>query len=377
MPSTPVFGAVAPFAMFAFAGVQQLEVDRQTQLAHSMGAVLIGSLIALFLSGAVSMQVFLYFQLYPRDVLRFKVMVVAVWVIDALHSAMTITANWQYLIVHFGDWDTIDDITWSIAASVALTATITFFVHCFFIHRIYSLSRANWYIIAPLVLLALVRLISAAISTSEMITLKSYSGFVQGYDFVFTIGLSSAASLDIFITIGLCYFLRRGRTGLGRLVASSMDRIVDTITLYTIENGMLTCITTVVSLICWLTMPTNLIFLGLHFAISKLYANSFLATLNSRKSLLNKSQGSSGGGDHALPVLFPSTFRRSNPNGWAHRSHGETRLEVTVEKTVEHDVEGPDRSDSDAGTSGRSQSRGNGITIQISKSPDAAYLPAK
>ncbi|KAI0696880.1 hypothetical protein C8T65DRAFT_663099 [Cerioporus squamosus] len=370
MPSTLPFGAVAPFAMSAFAGVQQLEVDRQTQLAHSMGAVLVGSLIALFLSGAVSMQVFLYFQLYPRDIPRIKLMVVTVWVIDALHSAMTITANWQYLIVHFGDWDTIDDITWSIAASVALTATITFFVHCFFIHRIYSLSRANWYITAPLVLLAFVRLISAAISTSEMISLKSYSGFVHGYDFVFTIGLASAASLDIFITIGLCYFLRRGRTGLG-----SMDRIVDAITLYTIENGMLTCITTVVSLICWLTMPTNLIFLGLHFAISKLYANSFLATLNSRKSLLNKSQGSSG--DHPLPVLFPSSFRRSNANAWTHRSQGETRLQVTVEKTVEHDVEGLEPSDSDAGTSARSQRGGNGLAIELSKSPDAAYLPAE
>ena len=47
MPSTVLLGAVAPFAMKALAGVQQLEVDRQTKFAHSMGAVLIGSLIAL------------------------------------------------------------------------------------------------------------------------------------------------------------------------------------------------------------------------------------------------------------------------------------------------------------------------------------------
>ena len=33
-------------------------------------------------------------------------------VIDALHSIMTIIANWKYLIGRFGDWDTIDDITW-------------------------------------------------------------------------------------------------------------------------------------------------------------------------------------------------------------------------------------------------------------------------
>ena len=33
-------------------------------------------------------------------------------VIDALHSIMTMTANWQYLITRFGEWDTTDEITW-------------------------------------------------------------------------------------------------------------------------------------------------------------------------------------------------------------------------------------------------------------------------
>ncbi|KAI0756068.1 hypothetical protein C8Q80DRAFT_1264175 [Daedaleopsis nitida] len=356
---------------FAPVDSEEREVDLHTQLAHSMGAVLIGSLIALFLSGAVWMQVFLYWQLYPKDNIRIKAMVMFAWVLDTLHSIMTMVANWQYLIVDYGRWDTIDHITWSIAVSVALTASITFFVHCFFIHRIYSLSRRNYFIAAPLVLLALVRLVAASISTSEMINLKSYAGFVQGYDFVFTIGLSTAASLDVFITIGLCYYLRRGRTGLG-----SMDRIVDSITLYTVENGMLTCLTTSVSLICWLTMPTNLIFLGLHFAISKLYANSFLATLNSRKSLMNKSQASSG--DYPLPVRFPSSFRSRGGNGaataWSHRSQVETQLQVTVEKTVHHAVDVDPEPSSDGGSSSRMH---RDTTIDLSKTPPAVYLPSE
>ncbi|EJF67448.1 hypothetical protein BD309DRAFT_1077320 [Dichomitus squalens] len=345
-------------------------VDRETQLAHSMGAVLIGSLVGLFLSGAVTMQAFLYYQLYPKDMLRIKVMVLVVWVIDALHSIMTMNANWQYLIQRFGDWDTTDEITWSIAVSVALTATITFFVHCFFIHRIYNLSHKNMYITAPLVALALVRLVTACISTSEMIRLRSYSGFVHGYDYVFTIGLSTAVSLDIFITIGLCYYLRRGRSPL-----SSMDRIIDTITLYTVENGMLTCITTIASLICWVTMPTNLIFLGLHFAISKLYANSFLATLNARKSLLNKSQGSTG--DHPLPVLFPSHYpaRRATLGPWSQRSQTETHLQVTIEKTVQRDVDEIEGGSTPRGAVSRSGRETPTIDLDdLSKSPPAAYL---
>ncbi|KAH9854487.1 hypothetical protein C2E23DRAFT_818892 [Lenzites betulinus] len=318
------------------------EVSPQQALERSMGAVLLGSLVALFLSGAVNMQVFLYAQLYPKDRLRLKIMVFVIWLLDTVHSVMAMLANWQYLIVHFGEWDNMDNITWSVAATVALTAFATFLVHCFFTHRIHTLSRHNWYITTPLVALALVRLISALISTSEMVRLHSFREFVDRYDYVFTLGLSTAASLDVLIAAGLCYFLRRGRSGF-----TSMDKIVDAITLYTIENGMLTCVTTVISLVCWLTMPTNLIFLGLHFAISKLYANSLLATLNARKSLLNKSQGSSAEREHHLPVIFPDSFARRTEFGttWSrHRSHGEPAvgLQVNIQKStrIQHDSDG-------------------------------------
>ncbi|KAH9914898.1 uncharacterized protein BXZ73DRAFT_81507 [Epithele typhae] len=311
---------------------------RLRQLEESMGSILIGSLIALFLSGAVSIQAVLYFQMYTRDSFGLKTTVGVIWLIDLFHSAMTMVANWEYLIVNFGAWDVMDTIVWSIAVSVVLTAWITFFVHCFFIHRIYRLSRGNLWLTVPLALIALLRIVSANISTSEMIRLKSYSEFVTDYSYVFTIGLSSAASLDVLITAAMCFYLRRGRSGFG-----SMDKIIDSITAYTIETGMLTCVTTTVSLICWLAMPTNLVFLGLHFAISKLYANSFLATLNARKSLVAKSQGSGDGAEqHPLPLMFPSPFERrraaSRLERWSQRSHTETRLQVTVEKTIQrHD----------------------------------------
>ncbi|EEB90645.1 hypothetical protein MPER_11123 [Moniliophthora perniciosa FA553] len=78
-------------------------------------------------------------------------------------------------------------------------------------------------------------------------------------------------------------------------------KTVDTLTLYTLENGLLTCLAATASLITWLVMPNNLIFLGIHFIIEKceqrcsgqwvkliypeVYANSLLASLNTRKEL--------------------------------------------------------------------------------------------
>ncbi|EMD32502.1 hypothetical protein CERSUDRAFT_118537 [Gelatoporia subvermispora B] len=315
-------------------------IDAKT-LRNSLGAVLLGSLICCFLTGIVSMQSAMYWRIYPKDMGRIKATVAIVWGVDFVHAFMACAANWTYLIENFGNLDVSTHITWSVAVTVALTALNTFLVQAFFAHRIHTLSRGMWWITAPITILAFLRLFAALVSTAEMIRLRSYPAFVDQFAWVFTVGLSLGAVVDILIAIGLCYFLRRGRTGF-----SSMDRIIDSITLYTVENGLLTSVTTVISLICWVTMPHNLIFLGLHFAISKLYANSFLATLNARKALMTRSQGSSDrGGDHALPVLFPDSYRsRGVFSRYGAANTGVdpvgTKVQINVEKTIQCDNEG-------------------------------------
>ncbi|KAL1940667.1 hypothetical protein VTO73DRAFT_8102 [Trametes versicolor] len=262
-----------------------IDVDEGTwdALYQSSGAVLVGGLVALFLSGAVLMQVVIYWQMYPNDPKKMKAMVALIWLLDSVHSAMVGIANWENLVLGFGKFDGLDGITWSVAMTVALTAMTTFLVHCFFSYRIHTLSRGNWYITGPLFALASIRLVAAAVSTGEMLRLKSFSEFVKKFSYVFTLGLGTSTGLDILITGILCYYLRQRKSGLAR-----MDHVIGLLTVYTVENGMLTCVTTAVSLVCWLAMPNNLIFLGLHLAISKMYANSFMAryAFNGRSTLI-------------------------------------------------------------------------------------------
>ncbi|RPD70782.1 hypothetical protein L226DRAFT_513983 [Lentinus tigrinus ALCF2SS1-7] len=328
-------------------------------LYDSFGAVLIGGLVALFLSGVAFLQVVLYWQTYPFDPKKTKAVVVVVWILDIVHSAMICTANWQNLVKNFGKWDGLDYITWSIAFTVALTATTTFLVHCFFSHRIHTLSRGNWWITVPLVTLALVRLVAATVSTTEMILLESFEQFVKKYAYVFTLGLSTSTALDIIITGILCYYLRQRKSGYDR-----MDRIINTLTLYTVETGMLTCVTTAVALICWVRMSDNLVFLGLHLAISKLYANSLLArcacmslwtsrrgltgpvgcSLNARRSLSNRSEGSSSEG-YPMPVMFAGLYSPRSPiTPWSPRTRSEPgsakplQVNIDIEQTIHREA---------------------------------------
>ncbi|TCD65580.1 hypothetical protein EIP91_002464 [Steccherinum ochraceum] len=329
----------------------------------TLGAILVGNIVSVFLSGIVAMQVLLYFRLYPKDLTRIKMIVLCIWLLDLVHSILVSTANWTYLIDNYGNSNISDTIFWSVAVTIALTAVITFFVHCFFAHRILTLSRYNWFIVTPIFVLALARLGFACVTTSRMILLGSFEEFTKVSavlfsalrQYIFTAGLALATAVDIMIAAALIWFLNKNRTGF-----SAMDTVIDSITLYTVESGLLTSVITVISLIFWLTMSHNLVFLALHFAISKLYANAFLATLNARKALRGRTRSSGGGSSHPMPVLFPTGFSRLSRLNRDYSSRHDvepitTKVQINVEKTVEHDIEIDEYSDS-PGSGSRSYS---------------------
>lgn len=301
--------------------------------------------MAFILSGVVGVQCIIFYKLYPNDKPRKKILVAFVWFLDLLHSSFICAALVDYFVTYFGDTSRIDHISWSIGLSIVVTAIQTLTCHFFFASKIHKSSGKNWFFTAPVLVLAFARLFAASVSTSEMIILKRYSAFNEHYPgWVFTTGLSLSAGVDIIITSCLCYFLRTIRKRLGSS-ESVMVHVVDTLTLYTLENGLLTCIAATSSLICWLVMPTNLVFLGLHFVIGKLYANSLLASLNTRKELrqIQTHMQPWTRSDTSYPILTGDDFgpyRIRDPFTYptpldAYRPLRKSKLQVNVSQTVE------------------------------------------
>ncbi|KAF8167098.1 hypothetical protein B0H34DRAFT_791870 [Crassisporium funariophilum] len=242
-------------------------------IPKTFGALLLGGLFASVLSGLVVIQVVVYFKLYPADVTRLKALVLIVWFLDTCHTICIWLALWSYFIDNYGSLDKIDVIHWNIALTIVFTAILTFFVHLFFAHRIFMLSQRNYVLTVPIVTLAIFRLVSASVTTGEMLHLHSYSSFKHEIRWVFTTGLALSSSVDILITASLFFLLQTSRTS-----APNLNAIIDSLIRYAFETGSLTCAGTIISMICWLAMPNNLIFMGLHFVIGKLYANSLLVT---------------------------------------------------------------------------------------------------
>ncbi|TFK22285.1 hypothetical protein FA15DRAFT_671665 [Coprinopsis marcescibilis] len=254
-------------------------------LGRTFGALLLGSAMAFGLSGIVSTQCVVYYKQYPKDTTRTKCTVGVSWILDIAHTIFVIVAIYEYFITYFGEAARADWIPWSLALSVVTTALQTLLVHCFFAEKIYRSSQNNWLITAPIVVIAFIRVVCATITTANMIRLGRFSAFSDIFPrTMFTTGLTLSAVVDILITGWLCYYLREIRTRIGPR-GTVMVRMVDSLTLYTLENAALPCFAAIASLICWLSMPHNLIFMGLHLVISKLYANSLLASLNMRNEL--------------------------------------------------------------------------------------------
>jgi len=248
---------------------------------------------------------------------------------------------WNYIIPHFGDVPRVDYIPWTVAMTIIVTAILTIIVHSFLALRIHRLLKNDWRITGPILILAVLRLCSACVTGSEMIRLQSFAAFARQFRWVFTLGLALSTAVDVLITVTLCYKLRSSRTG----SAFSTDNIIDSLVIYTLENGSLTCAGTVLSMIFWLTMSYNRLFLALHFIIAKLYANSLLATLNTRKRLSESRFQNTHSSDHRLPVIFtefPGGPRQTyRPKHFSGTDISETKtvvdakLQISVQKTVE------------------------------------------
>nr|GAT42666.1 predicted protein [Mycena chlorophos] len=293
---------------------QTLSIEGMSEVGLTLGPLLIGGSIALVLSGMVTVQSIVFYKLYPNEMRIRLGMVFLIWILDAAHSIFIVAALFDYFIKYFGDVTRAGYIPWSIGLSVLVTAITTLIVHMYYAQKIFKSSGRNWWITAPVLVLAFLRLFAASVSTAEMIRLRRYSAFTEKYPgWVFTTGLSLSAGVDIIITFLLCYFLRRLRR---RTASTPMAHVVDVLTIYTLENGLLTCLMVTASLICWVTMQQNLVFLGLHFVIGKLYANSCLISLNTRKALREMRWGQNDW-DPAMPPLSAEDFAHQGGSAYA------------------------------------------------------------
>ncbi|THU78915.1 hypothetical protein K435DRAFT_811152 [Dendrothele bispora CBS 962.96] len=241
-------------------------------IAGTYGSVLIGALVSSMLSGVLSVQCMMYIRTFASDPLYIKGIVTVVEILDITHSVIIWTGLWEWIVTDFGDMSHVDHIPRQSHCvvskfSVLLTAITTLMTHWIFGWRIFkqlrsvTVSKNNHLISAPIPQspLQVKTIHMRKMSSGEMLHLRTFQSFRDQFmcsfnnQWLFSLGLSISVSVDVYITTIMFIILKRTR-----------------------EKSL--TVVTVASLICWVTMD-NLVFLGLHFIVSKYNSYSLIYSL--------------------------------------------------------------------------------------------------
>ncbi|GAW00663.1 hypothetical protein LENED_002205 [Lentinula edodes] len=145
---------------------------------------------------------------------------------------------------------------------------------------------------------------------------------------------------DITITFVMVYFLRTSRSGIKRT-----DALMNRLMYFCLKTGLLTTFCAILSLISISIWPNTFIYITFYCALARLYANSFLATLNARDQL-RKSNRPLGSSLFSNPTLSGLEWARAMASDTVITSSDIPKsctnplsIKQEVETHIHHDIE--------------------------------------
>ncbi|KAI0266351.1 hypothetical protein BC834DRAFT_969395 [Gloeopeniophorella convolvens] len=304
---------------------------------NTLGALLIGGLASGVLFGITCMQTYIYYE-RNNDKWTLRAFVAALWAMDAFDFAITCHIVYFYVIKNFANpFALLGKPVWSLAVHVVITSVADFSVRIMFARRIWRLSNKNTILTAGILVSSTADLVVGTVIAVRTLTFSSIAQ-LQSESTMFYINFACGAFSDVYVAVVLSYFLARSRTG----VNARMDSIVTVLMLYTINTGLLTAADACAGMILFVVMPDNFIYITFYFQLSKLYTNAFLATLNNRESLREKTEADGIVSIHLSRMSHPGSHNVTDPAPSAYSRSADTKrdpLAVMVQRQIDVDVE--------------------------------------
>ncbi|KAF8903691.1 hypothetical protein CPB84DRAFT_1961064 [Gymnopilus junonius] len=257
----------------------------QINLNTTLGAAFVGHTVATALFGITSLQTFIFFKGNTKDRKWFKDLILLLWIIDFLHQIFMTHGVYDYLILNFGNAQAFSRPTWSLLSQVLTTCLSDLIVRSVFARRVWLLSGHKRILLFLIVTASVfvfamgVAFAVRALITMSFLTLIQESWLLYG-------ALGGSVVADGLITASLCKLLSQQRTGF-----KSTDSLITTLMLYSINTGLLTSVCATACFVTFAIWPHQFVFMGIYFALGKLYINSLLAVLNTRESLRRRNSG--------------------------------------------------------------------------------------
>ncbi|KAF9069248.1 hypothetical protein BDP27DRAFT_1421219 [Rhodocollybia butyracea] len=270
----------------------------------TFGAMLICALVAMSLYGITTLQTYFYFFNYGLDHIGTKALVGVVWALDTVHSALMCFAMYQYLIVGCVHPEIFESGLWLVCSIktrlflfkvppegryLALSPVTIHFsmflhkTHPYLPHSVVSPPSSKSLISVPIACIVVCHF-AFGIDTVIRFSIKKKFALLSEVtdDTVIPFGIFAILS-DISIAFALVLLLRRKRSGF-----EDTNSLIKKLVAYAINRCILTSVLAVLQVILFMSFPNSMYAFAFDFIIGKLYVNSLLASLNSRKSLRRK-----------------------------------------------------------------------------------------
>ncbi|KAJ7668690.1 hypothetical protein DFH06DRAFT_1182295 [Mycena polygramma] len=246
-------------------------------LVPTLGVTIIGIFFCSTLYGVSTLQTFIYIKkFWHTDSKELRLFVVVIWLLETAHAAFVCSYVFRVTVLDLDNPLAILRTTASDDVTTGITALIIFFVHCFYIWRIWILSHKKVILLIPLTAGAVSHLGLEMVVMALTFKWPEFAQFhrITGY---FTGAVAVAAATDVTIAVIMVLLVRKRQTGI-----KSTEQILNRIVTFTISTGLLTSVIDIVILAAFVALPDTLVYLCFFDCVPNLYANSLLAMLNSR-----------------------------------------------------------------------------------------------
>ncbi|KAI0773043.1 hypothetical protein BD413DRAFT_310771 [Trametes elegans] len=322
-------------------------------LDNTYGALLIGTFLGLMLYGLTVHQTYRYFRLYPTDVRWLKGLVMSILTLETLHTTLCMVAVYYHLVTNYFNPESLLVGHWATRLLTPTTGVTILLCQSFYAFRVYRIgSHVIYRLLVAVAVICMVLVLGFTIAATVEGFRLSLNDF-QRVSWLVSAIFGCAVLVDLCLTGTLVVVLLRSRTGFKRT-----DSLIEVLIIYSINTGLLTSIFGLLCFIFAKILPGNLIYIGISVVGVKLYANSVLAVLNSRRALSDRMvEGFEVGS------FEPSFSRRGPVDTWKVRHMplslpraGATNTEIvftTVQSRAETDgtgastVQGQERKDGD------------------------------
>ncbi|TFK72782.1 hypothetical protein BDN72DRAFT_281601 [Pluteus cervinus] len=253
-------------------------------IIFNLGVLEIGAMISTLLFGITTSQAYTYYERYPADHLRIKILVLSIWLLELCHTTAVLQGLFFATITqyHRPELLFVKSAT-GFTISFLLSGLIATIVQVKFADRIRTVMGKPWLAIVCWIL-SFARLLGTTWVAVLLFTIE-LTEFANRWGHLAMATWFIAASVDVLTAAALTINLVRKRQEaiLGKPI---LDKIIAT----TVQTGLVTSTNTVTMAICFVAMPHNFVWAAFGFVLPKLFSISLFASLNARQKLRRASE---------------------------------------------------------------------------------------